>query len=99
LGAAVVPPGGMVGALCLESSEERVIIGFIVDRITHRVVRSSFGALVHVVGKLRPDVTVGQGADVLVLPTSCRSASGYCLPFGLWRNRPNYSSLSAQVTP
>jgi hypothetical protein len=99
LGAAVVPPGCMAGALCLESGEERVIIGFIVDRITHRVIKSSFGALVRVVGKLRPGIAVGQGADVLVLPTSCRSSSGYCLPFGLWQNRPNYSSLSAQVTP
>jgi hypothetical protein len=49
-----MPPGAAGGALCLESGEERAVIGFVVDRATHRVIRITGWCHGRAIGGLRP---------------------------------------------
>jgi hypothetical protein len=72
----MMPPGAAGGALCLESGEERVVIGFVVDRVTHRVIRITCWCPGRAVGELRPGAAVGQGVAVLTTLVSLGRATG-----------------------
>ena len=76
LGDAVMPPGAAGNALCLESGEERGVIGFVVDRDTHRVIWITCWCPRRAVGELQPGAAVGQGVAVLMPPASLGRAAG-----------------------
>jgi hypothetical protein len=63
-----MPPGAAGGAMCLESGEERVVNGFVVDRVMHRVIRITCWCPGCAVGELRSGTAAGQGVAVLTPP-------------------------------
>jgi hypothetical protein len=64
-------------ALCLESGEERAVIGFVVDRATHRSFGTRDWCPRHAIGGLRSSATAVLGVTVLTPPTLVGSAAGH----------------------